>query len=176
MGEQGPGGPSFPTEPGRDDFGITFGAPSGPPPMDPGPIDYTTGPAPFISGPDTNRLRSHGEGTTILVLGIVSVVFCPLVGPLAWSMGNKAMADVRFSGYVFRNAGFIRAGRLLGAVASIAMLLIGLAFILTFCSAVNRGSQSTPTGAYAPALEVRLPGAILDAAGIGGPDGPPAGR
>ena len=86
-------------------------------------------------------VRQHPEGTTILVLGILSIVICPLIGPLAWSMGNKAMAQVRFSGYQFSNAGFIKAGRILGAVATLLMVFY-VVLVLALLSSGSPGSGS----------------------------------
>ena len=36
----------------------------------------------------------HPQGTTILVLGILSLVVCGILGPFAWSMGNKALREI----------------------------------------------------------------------------------
>ena len=36
------------------------------------------------------RSAEHPQGTTILVLGILSIVVCGLLAPVAWGMGNKA--------------------------------------------------------------------------------------
>ena len=36
----------------------------------------------------------HPQGTTILVLGILSLVVCQLLGPVAWVMGNNAIAEI----------------------------------------------------------------------------------
>lgn len=146
MSDDGQPWPPYTDRSGDERYGITFGSPqAGPPPGAP-PLEYTTGPGSLMGPAATNRLRTHAEGTTILVLGIVSVVICPLVGPLALSMGNKAMADVRHSGYVFRNAGIIRAGRLLGFVATALLVLGVLVFTLAFCSALNSDSSDTPSG------------------------------
>lgn len=129
------------TEPGREEHGITFGAPPGGPGPEPPPPTFTSGPAPFVSGAAVNRIRSHPEGTTIFLLGLASVLLCPLIGPLAWSMGNKAMGEVRYSGYRFRNAGLIRAGRLLGAFAT-CLIVVYVLLVLAVFSA--RSDQALP--------------------------------
>nr|MBP7631410.1 hypothetical protein [Acidimicrobiales bacterium] len=109
MTENDPGAPDdWSNVPGYNDYGISFGVPADqmqppPPTTAPGMIEGAYVPPTNGSAGPFNRPRSpvrqHPEGTTILVLGILSIVICPLIGPLAWSMGNKAMAQVRFSGY-----------------------------------------------------------------------------
>ena len=66
-----------------------WGAPPPPPPSStntPGHI----APNPYGWG---GVPREHPNGTTILVLGILSLVFCGLCGPFAWVMGNTAMRE-----------------------------------------------------------------------------------
>ena len=42
-------------------------------------------------GPGRYGGYEHPQGTTILVLGILSLVVCGILGPIAWSMGSKAL-------------------------------------------------------------------------------------
>lgn len=37
---------------------------------------------------------SSSNGTLILVLGILSLVLCGLLGPVAWIMGNNALRNI----------------------------------------------------------------------------------
>lgn len=73
-----------------------------------------------------------GRGNTILVLGVLSVVLCQVVGPIAWAMGNEEMRRID-SGLVdpsTRNAAF--AGRICGMVSTILMiatLFFAIAFV-----------------------------------------------
>jgi len=68
----------------------------------------------------------HPQGTTILVLGILSLVVCGLLGPFAWSMGNKALREIDSNPSVrFSNRGNISAGRICGMIASI-LLIVGI--------------------------------------------------
>ena len=151
MTENDPGAPNDGSSvPGYNDYGISFNVPADqmqppPPTTAPGMIEGAYVPPTNGSAGPLHRPRSpvrqHPEGTTILVLGILSIVICPLIGPLAWSMGNKAMAQVRFSGYQFSNAGFIKAGRILGAVATLLMVFY-VVLVLALLSSGSPGSGS----------------------------------
>ncbi|GAA3644629.1 hypothetical protein GCM10022224_004010 [Nonomuraea antimicrobica] len=81
------------------------------------------GPGPYGQPP-----QSHPNGTTILVLGILSLVVCTFIGPFAWSMGNKALREIDASGYYYDNRGHIQAGRICGIVSS-ALLILMLLFV-----------------------------------------------
>jgi hypothetical protein len=59
----------------------------------------------------------------ILVLGIVSIVCCPLVGPVAWIMGKGDMAKVK-SGEIAKEAETMTfIGMILGIVGTVILVL-----------------------------------------------------
>ncbi|GAA1651037.1 hypothetical protein GCM10009733_055080 [Nonomuraea maheshkhaliensis] len=72
--------------------------------------------------------QSHPNGTTILVLGILSLVVCSFIGPFAWSMGNKALREIDDSGYFYENRGHVQAGRICGMISS-ALLIFSLGLV-----------------------------------------------
>jgi hypothetical protein len=67
--------------------------------------------------------REHPQGTTILVLGILSILCCGLLGPVAWIMGNKALAEIDAQPYAYSNRGNVQAGRIIGIVSSVLLIL-----------------------------------------------------
>ncbi|MFG6192788.1 DUF4190 domain-containing protein [Nonomuraea sp. JJY05] len=73
--------------------------------------------------------QTHPQGTTILVLGILSLVVCTFIGPFAWSMGNRALREIDESGYYYENRGTVQAGRICGIVGSI-LMMIALGFVV----------------------------------------------
>ncbi|MEV4572412.1 DUF4190 domain-containing protein [Nonomuraea jabiensis] len=73
--------------------------------------------------------QTHPQGTTILVLGILSLVVCSFIGPFAWSLGNRALREIDESGYYYENRGMVQAGRICGIVSSI-LMMIGLGFVV----------------------------------------------
>ena len=70
----------------------------------------------------------HPDGTTILVLGILGLVLCGLLAPIAWAKGNRAQADVNSNRSGYTNAGFISVGRILGIIGTV-VWVVGLIFI-----------------------------------------------
>ena len=78
---------------------MTFDAGSTPPPPGwehrPPPPQWPPGPniAPNPYG-WAGTPREHPNGTTILVLGILSLVACGVFGPFAWAMGNTALREM----------------------------------------------------------------------------------
>ncbi|MFI7641214.1 DUF4190 domain-containing protein [Nonomuraea sp. NPDC049400] len=73
--------------------------------------------------------QSHPQGTTILVLGILSLVVCTFIGPFAWSMGTRALREIDESGYHYENRGMVQAGRICGIVSSV-LLILTLGFLI----------------------------------------------
>lgn len=102
-----------------------------PPPPPPPPPGGQPPPPPGYQPYGVGQQMEHPQGTTILVLGILSLVICGVLGPFAWSMGNKALREIDSNPSVrYSNRGNVSAGRICGMIASILLVLgIGL-FIL----------------------------------------------
>ena len=88
--------------------------------------------------------REHPQGNTILVLGILSLVIglsCGigfLLGPVAWVMGNNAIAEIDQNPAAYTNRGSVQAGRICGIVAT-ALLIVG---VLLFVALVTVSASS----------------------------------
>jgi hypothetical protein len=74
--------------------------------------------------------REHPQGTIVLVLGILSIVFCGVLGPFAWVMGNTALKEIDASPGSYTNRGQVQAGRICGIITSVLMILGIVAFVL----------------------------------------------
>ncbi|MFI7612590.1 DUF4190 domain-containing protein [Nonomuraea terrae] len=75
--------------------------------------------------------QTHPNGTTILVLGILSLVICSFLGPFAWAMGNRALREIDASGYFFDNRGQVQAGRVCGIISTVLLCLgLGLTIVI----------------------------------------------
>ena len=98
----------------------------------PPPPPYGQGPQYGYGYPPPGYGVEHPQGTTVLVLGILSLVICGIIGPFAWSMGNRALAEIDAAppGY-FRNRGNVAAGRICGIIATI-LLIVSVLFIIVF--------------------------------------------
>jgi hypothetical protein len=69
------------------------------------------------------------RGSTILVLGILSLVVCgPVLGPIAWIMGNQDLAEIRAGRMDPEGEGSTNAGRICGMIATI-LGIVGLVFL-----------------------------------------------
>ncbi len=70
------------------------------------------------------------NGTLILVLGILGLVCLPILSPVAWIMGNSAMATLNAGGGDESQRGMANIGRILGIVGTVLMILYIIAWIL----------------------------------------------
>ncbi|HKX75698.1 MAG TPA: DUF4190 domain-containing protein [Acidimicrobiia bacterium] len=73
----------------------------------------------------------QSQATTVLVLGILSIVLCQILGPIAWKMGNdelKAIADQRRPA---DGQAMAQAGKICGIVGT-ALLGVAVLFIIGF--------------------------------------------
>lgn len=86
--------------------------PGGPAPY--GPYGYGPyGSGPYGSGPPVE----HPSGTTVLVLGILSLVICPVTGIFAITIGNRALREIDARPMTYSNRQQVVVGRILGIVA-----------------------------------------------------------
>ena len=72
--------------------------------------------------------QDPGRGTMMLVLGILSIVCCQLLGPVAWIMGKGDLAKIK-SGEIAQEAEqMTKIGMILGIVgtALLALNLVGV--------------------------------------------------
>ena len=75
------------------------------------------------------RLAAH-RGATILVLGILSWLLCPIVlGIMAWVMGNGDLREMDAGRMDPSGRGLTEAGRILGMI-NVILGVVGLVFYL----------------------------------------------
>lgn len=72
------------------------------------------------------------QATTILVLGIIGIVLCQFLGPVAWIMGNNELQAIDAGRRAPENRGTANAGRILGIISTVLLALGILAIILLF--------------------------------------------
>lgn len=78
-------------------------------------------------------------GVAALVLGILSIVLCPLCGPFAWSLGRKGELAADASGGAVSGRGLATAGKVLGMVGTFFLLLM-IVFLMVTISVGGGGS------------------------------------
>jgi hypothetical protein len=82
--------------------------------------DYEPGP---VRSPRRRRYSVEHRGAMILTLGILSLVICGFLGPVAWVMGNNDLSAMRAGRMDPAGQGLTQAGRILGIIATIWMIV-----------------------------------------------------
>lgn len=87
--------------------------------------------------------RDHPQATTALVLGILGLVLCGVLAPFAWVIGGRAVREIDASGGAIGGRSQANAGRVLGIVGSVLLLLAVVATVgLLSLAAVGGGVVS----------------------------------
>lgn len=90
-----------------------------------------------------HRPRAPHRGGLILALGILALVVLPcttiVCGPLAWSMGNTDLAQMRAGTMDPAGEGMTQAGRILGIISTVLMVLVGVFYCFIFAMAIAEG-------------------------------------
>jgi uncharacterized membrane protein YjgN (DUF898 family) len=74
---------------------------------------------------------AKSQATMILILGILGVICCGLLAPVAWVMGNKELKAIRAGQLPATNEGMTRAGQILGIIGTI-LLIFGIIWVVFF--------------------------------------------
>ncbi len=84
------------------------------------------------------------RGTTILVLGILGFVICPICGIIGWVMGNKDISKMEAGIMDPEGLGQAKAGKICGIISVILWALGIIAYIgfvfLVFGAAASQGA------------------------------------
>ena len=78
---------------------------------------------------ESGAYPESSQATTALVLGILGVVVCGILAPIAWSMGTKELEAIDSGRRPPQNRGTANAGRILGIIGTV-LLAIGIIFIV----------------------------------------------
>lgn len=104
-----------------------YGAAQPEPQGQPNPYGQPSPQRPYYAAPD------HQQATTVLVLGILGIVLCQVLSPIAWVMGNRVVQEIDASGGALGGRGAANAGRICGIVGTV---MIGLAVVFLLGLAV----------------------------------------
>jgi uncharacterized membrane protein YjgN (DUF898 family) len=80
---------------------------------------------------DSNQYPEASQATTILVLGILGLVICGVLAPVAWIMGKNELEAIDSGRRSPENRGTANAGKILGIVGT-ALLGVGIVFLILF--------------------------------------------
>ncbi len=75
--------------------------------------------------------QEHPQGTIVLILGILGLVTCQVLSPIAWAMGNRALAEIDAAPGRYGNRSVVNIGRICGIVGCV-LLGLGAAFFLLY--------------------------------------------
>lgn len=76
------------------------------------------------------------RANTVLVLGILSLVLCSIMGPIAWSMGSEELRRIDSGQVDPLTRGTATAGRICGIVGTV-FLIIGAFFAVWMMSVIS---------------------------------------
>lgn len=65
----------------------------------------------------------HPSATMAMVLGILGLVLCSVAAPFAWWIGAKAVREIDQSGGQYAGRGEALAGKIMGIIGSVLMIL-----------------------------------------------------
>lgn len=110
-----------------------------PPPAAPYP-GYGSAPA-MSPGYATGAQAEHPQGTTVLVLGILGLVCCTILAPVAWYMGQKTLNEIDASPTTYTNRQTVNIGRILGIIGTVLLVLVAVFYL--FIGVLAVGASST---------------------------------
>lgn len=128
--------------PGWGTPGVGNGWQTNPGPGTPPPPGFPQTPSVGYGQQGIGFAREHPDGTTVLILGILSLVVCQVLGPFAWIKGNSALREIDANPGMYTNRGTVSAGRICGIVASALMILSVVIVVIAILIAVA-GSSTT---------------------------------
>ena len=82
--------------------------------------------------PSYQPAPNHPQAMTVLIIGILGLVLCQLLGPFAWTMGNRVVAEIDASGGAYAGRDQANIGRILGIVGTALLALSILVVIFAF--------------------------------------------
>ena len=80
------------------------------------------------------------RGTTILVLGILGLVVCPICGIIAWIMGNGDMKKIEAGQMDPEGLSQTKAGKICGMIATILAIVVTVIYGIVIVFAIVAGA------------------------------------
>ncbi|NKY50252.1 DUF4190 domain-containing protein [Nocardia vermiculata] len=72
----------------------------------------------------------HPHATTVLVLGVLSMLCCGALGPIAWVMGKRALDQIELSGGTIGGRSQVLVGYVIGIIGTLMMVVTACIFLL----------------------------------------------
>lgn len=77
-----------------------------------------------------SQFPEQSQATTVLVLGILSLVCLPILGPVAWVLGNQELQAIEDGRRDPSNRSTANAGKILGIIGTVLILIVVVVAIL----------------------------------------------
>ena len=77
------------------------------------------------------RESASSQAVTALVLGILGVLACQLLGPIAWYLGNQELRAIREGRSPRAGEPLAMVGKIMGIIATV-LIVVGLVFVFFF--------------------------------------------
>lgn len=147
---QGSGQPEY-GQPAQPDYGqAPYGQPAQPPygqpeygqPQYGAPQPGAYGQAPQYAG---YAVPDHQQSTLVMILGILSLVLCQVLGPVAWIMGNRVVREIDSAQGRLGGRSQAQAGRICGIIATALMIITILFVVVAIALGLFAASTSTTT-------------------------------
>ncbi|MFR9771296.1 DUF4190 domain-containing protein [Nocardia sp. SC052] len=71
----------------------------------------------------------HPNATAVLFLGAASVLCCGVLGPVAWTLGRRALDQIEESGGAYGGRAQVVVGYVLGVIGTVLMIVFALLFL-----------------------------------------------
>jgi hypothetical protein len=89
--------------------------------------------------PPQQQIIHASRGNLILALGILAIILCSLLGPIAWALGNDELRRIRLGHTPPTDATAAAAGRVCGIVGTAILFLVMLMLIVFLASRPDQG-------------------------------------
>jgi hypothetical protein len=73
--------------------------------------------------PQPQAQSASTQAIVALVLGILSVVCCQIVGPIAWYIGNQELKAIQMGASPVAGESLAKAGKILGIIGTVLLIL-----------------------------------------------------
>jgi hypothetical protein len=90
-----------------------------------------------VAGYGYQNYALPSRGTTILVLGVLSVTVCSILGPIAWSMGNEELRRIEAGQASPAGQQGANAGKICGIVSTVLLCLAGVFILIAVLAAAG---------------------------------------
>jgi hypothetical protein len=77
------------------------------------------------------------RATSVLVLGVLSLVLCSVMGPIAWSMGNEELRRIESGQTPDLARSSVVAGRVCGIIGTAMLIVSGFAVLIVLAAGLH---------------------------------------